>query len=52
VSGLVLGALVLANSGGAAPAEQSEDAPSDDRPAINVQPVGYVAHTLGLIAPR
>ncbi|HET9143533.1 zf-HC2 domain-containing protein [Actinophytocola sp.] len=52
VSGLVLGALALVNTGAGTPSEQSEDAPTDERPAINVQPVGYVAHTLGLIAPR
>jgi len=42
VSGLVLGALVLANSGGGgAPNEQSEDAPpvDDHHPALNVQRV-------------
>ncbi|HEU5472123.1 MAG TPA: zf-HC2 domain-containing protein [Actinophytocola sp.] len=52
VSGLVLGALALVNTAGGPVSEQSEEQPADDRPASNVQPVGYVAHTLGLIAPH
>jgi anti-sigma factor RsiW len=51
VSGLVLGALALVNSGGSPSSESGDDPVTGDRPA-NVQPAGLYAHQLGAAAQR
>jgi anti-sigma factor RsiW len=52
VSGLVLGALALVNSGSSPVSDSGDDPVLDGRPAVNVEPAGLYADQLGVAAQR
>jgi anti-sigma factor RsiW len=52
VSGLVLGALALVNSGSSPVSDSGEDPVLDGRPTVNVEPAGLYADQLGVAAQR
>ncbi|HEV8558492.1 MAG TPA: zf-HC2 domain-containing protein [Actinophytocola sp.] len=52
VSGLVLGALALVNSGSSPVSDSGDDPVLDGRPAVNVEPAGLYANQLGVAAQR
>ncbi len=52
VSGLVLGALALVNSGSSPVSDSGDDPAFGERPAVNVEPAGIYVDQLGVAAQR